>query len=122
MLDPFAQLFQHPRTRIRHGLQSLMSRILPMMHRSSQHCWQLLHPFAHHCQHCWLNNVGSWSCSRGSKTNPNFQLVNKPSPRAVLRDQSRQSFTVVIDNTLYHLLVKNKKEEGWGFEKRGGAH
>ena len=40
MLDPFAQLFQH--------------------------CWELLHPFAHHCQHarnnsqhCWRNNVGS---------------------------------------------------------------
>ena len=34
---------------------------------------------AHHCKHCWLSNVGSWSCSRGSKTNPNFPLVNKPS-------------------------------------------
>ena len=40
MLDQFAQLFQH--------------------------CWELLHPFAHHCQHarnnsqhCCANNVGS---------------------------------------------------------------
>ena len=73
---------------------------------------------AHHCQHCWLNNVGSWPCSRGSKTNPNFQLVNKPSAGAVLRDQSRRSFTVVIDNTVYHLLMKNKKGEGRGFKKR----
>ena len=31
-----------------------------------QHCWELLHPFAHHCQHrhnnsqhCWPSNVGS---------------------------------------------------------------
>ena len=31
-----------------------------------QHCWELLHPFAHHCQdgrnniqHRWPNNVGS---------------------------------------------------------------
>ena len=28
------------------GLQSLMGCILPMMHCRSQHCWQLLHPFA----------------------------------------------------------------------------
>ena len=73
---------------------------------------------AHHCQHCWLNNVGSWPCSRGSKTNPNFQLVNKPSAGAVFRDQSRRSFTVVIVNTVYHLLMKNKKGEGRGFKKR----
>ena len=39
---------------------------LHMMHCSSQHCWELLHPFAHHCQqghgksqHCEPNNVGS---------------------------------------------------------------
>ena len=73
---------------------------------------------AHHCQHCWLNNVGSWPCSRGSKTNPNFQLVNKPSAGAVFRDQSRRSFTVVIVNTVYHLLMTNKKGEGRGFKKR----
>ena len=53
--------------RITHGLQRLMGRILPMMHCRSQHCWELLHPFAHHCQHacnnsqhCWPNNVGSF--------------------------------------------------------------
>ena len=40
--------------------------ILPTMQCRSQHCWELLHPFAHHCQHarnnsqhCWRNNVGS---------------------------------------------------------------
>ena len=39
---------------------------LHMMHCRSQHCWELLHPFAHHCQqghgksqHCEPNNVGS---------------------------------------------------------------
>ena len=32
--------------------------ILPTMHCRSQHCWELLHPFAHHCQHP-RNNVGS---------------------------------------------------------------
>ena len=43
-----------------------MGCTLPTMHRGSQHCWELLHPFAHHCQHarsnsqhCWRNNVGS---------------------------------------------------------------
>ena len=68
MLDPFSQLFQHcwPRTLITHGLQRLMGCILPTMHCRSQDCWELLHPFAHHCQHarnnsqhCWRNNVGS---------------------------------------------------------------
>ena len=36
------------------------------MHCRSQHYWELLNPFAHHCQHarnnsqyCWRNNVGS---------------------------------------------------------------
>ena len=44
----------------------LMGCMLPTMHCRSQHCWELLHPFAHHCQrgrnnsqHCWRNNVGS---------------------------------------------------------------
>ena len=42
--------------------------ILPTMHCRSQHCRELLHPFADHCQHahnnsqhCWRNNVGSCS-------------------------------------------------------------
>ena len=55
-----------PRKRITHGLQSRMGCILPMMHCRFQHCWELLHPFAHHCQHgchnflhCWPNKVGS---------------------------------------------------------------
>ena len=49
-------------------------------------------------------NLGS--CSRGSKTNLNFQLVNKPSwssPHEVL-----QSWLI---NTVYHLLDKNNKGE-----------
>ena len=70
MLDPFAQLFQHcwgyaHSLRITHGLQRLMGFILPRYRAGpSQHCWELLHPFAHHCQHapnnsqhCWRNNV-----------------------------------------------------------------
>ena len=36
--------------RITHGLQRLMGCILPTMHCRSQHCWELLHLFAHHCQ------------------------------------------------------------------------
>ena len=55
-----------PRTLITHGLQRLMGCILPTMHCRSQHCWELLHPFAHHCQHgrnnsqrCWPTSVGS---------------------------------------------------------------
>ena len=45
--------------------QRLMGCILPTVHCRSQHYWELLHPFAHHCQHarnnsqhCWRNNVG----------------------------------------------------------------
>ena len=36
---------------IAHGLQRLMGCILPTMHCRSQHCCELLHPFAHQCQH-----------------------------------------------------------------------
>ena len=35
-----------PRTLIMHGLQRLTGCILPTMHCRSQHCWELLHPFA----------------------------------------------------------------------------
>ena len=54
------------RTHIRHRLQRLTGCILPTMHCRSQHCWELLHLFAHHCQHVrnnsqhyWRNHVGS---------------------------------------------------------------
>ena len=57
------------------------------------------------------------SSSRGSKTNPNFQLVNKPSwigPHKVLQ-------LSLIDTVLY-LLVKNKKRGGGGMAvKREGG-
>ena len=45
-----------PRTLITHCLQRLMSSILPTMHCKSQHCWKLLHPFAHHCNHARNNS------------------------------------------------------------------
>ena len=58
------------RTRITRGLQRLMGCNLPMMQCSPQHCWELFHPFAQHCQHgrnnsqhCWANNVGSFCVS-----------------------------------------------------------
>ena len=54
------------RTLITHGLQRLVGCILPTIHCRSQHCRELLHPFAYHCQHahnnsqhCCANNVGS---------------------------------------------------------------
>ena len=70
MLDPFSHLFQHccswPRMRITQWYTPFRDH--PTMHCRSQHCWELLHPFAHHCckernnsQHCWPNNVGSCS-------------------------------------------------------------
>ena len=66
MLDPFAQLFQHcwgHARSLRMDYKDLWT--YPTMHCRSQHCWELLHPFAHLCQHarnnsqhCWRNNVG----------------------------------------------------------------
>ena len=41
---------------ITQGLQRLMGCILPTMLYRSQHCWELLHPFAHHCQHARNNS------------------------------------------------------------------
>ena len=41
--------------------QRLMGCILPTMHCRSQHCWELLHPFAHHCQHA---GVVAFVCSQ----------------------------------------------------------
>ena len=68
MLDPSSHLFQHcccwPRMRITQGYTPFRDH--PTMHCRSQHCWELLHPFAHHCcnernnsQHCLPNNFGS---------------------------------------------------------------
>ena len=51
MLDPSSHLFQHcccwPRMRITQGYTPFRDH--PTMHCRSQHCWELLHPFAHHC-------------------------------------------------------------------------
>ena len=37
-----------------------MAFIPPTMHCSSQHCWELLHPFAYHYQHERNNSQQSW--------------------------------------------------------------
>ena len=63
MLDPFAQLsptLLGPRKRITHGLQSLTGCILPTIYCRSQHYWELLRPFAHHCQHGRNNFQHCW--------------------------------------------------------------
>ena len=69
MLEPFctARLtFLGPRALITKGFQRVMGCILPTMQCRPQHCWDMLHPFAHHCQHgrnnfqhCWPSNVES---------------------------------------------------------------
>ena len=67
--------------------------ILPTIHCRSQHCWKLLHPFAHHCQqagnnsqHCCANNVGScasvctqpyWLISRSTITFHRYFLCSR---------------------------------------------
>ena len=75
MLDPFAQLFKHCWSHA-HALHTVY-KVLWVV--SFSHCLELLHPFAHHCQHrrnnsqhCWPNNV--WSCcvcvGSGVQTDP----------------------------------------------------
>ena len=66
---------------ITRGLQRLMGCILPTMHCGSQHCWELLHPFVHHCQHarnnsqhCWRNIVGSCCIRLYTTANTEQQL------------------------------------------------
>ena len=60
----------------------------------------------------------SWrSCSGGSKTNLNFQLVNKTSQ--ISPHELLQSWLV---NTFNHLLVKNNNGEGRGLKRRGSRH
>ena len=51
-----------------------MGCIHPMMHYRSQHCWELLQPYAHLCQYernnsqqCWADIVGS-CCNRTHTT------------------------------------------------------
>ena len=64
------------------GSQRPMGCILPTMHCKSQTCWELLHPFAHHCQHarnnsqhCWRNNVGQiFFAEFAQKKNEKFQV------------------------------------------------
>ena len=39
--------------------------ILPTMHCRSQSCWELLHPFAHHCQHARNNSQHCYATMMG---------------------------------------------------------
>ena len=78
MLDQFAQLLQncwgHARTSHMVSLEFTKSYGLYPFHDDvcsrSQHCWELLHLFAHHCQHggnnskhFLCNNVGNYCIS-----------------------------------------------------------
>ena len=67
---------------ITHGLQRLMGCILPTMHWRSQHCWELLHPFSHHCQHARNNpqqedNGMTWCFSLSRKRDFSKKLQEK---------------------------------------------
>ena len=71
MLDLFAQLFPTllgPHTPFTHVFQGLMGCILLTMHCRSQHCWELLHPFAHHCKHGHKNSHHCWSNTNNVKS------------------------------------------------------
>ena len=62
-----------------------------------------------------LKYNGWTSCSRGSKTNPNVQLVNKLSWIS-----SHEVLQLRLINTVYHLFVKDNKGEGRGLKRDGG--
>ena len=72
-----------PLTCITYALQSLMGFILHTMHCSSQHCWDLLHPFVHHYQHgrnsspTMLGVVASLSFSFSNTKTRNSQLLRQ---------------------------------------------
>ena len=70
-----------PRTLITHGLQRLMGCILRTMHCRSQHCWELLHLFAHHCQHARNNSQA-------------FFVATAPKDGA-LRSSQNKLFTII---------------------------
>ena len=60
---------------------SIPTRQLPTL--LAQHCWELLHPFPHHCQyqrdnsqHCWPNIVGSCCIRLHTTTNTNATTPN----------------------------------------------
>ena len=67
--DPFAQLFQHRWGHAR-SLRMVYKDVwvvsFPRCTAASQHCWELLHPFAHHCQHarCCVLSARSLRMSR----------------------------------------------------------
>ena len=82
-----------------HCLQRLIGCILPTMHCRSQHCWELLHPFADHyqharnnSQHCWHNNVGS-CCVR-----LHAALKNTGCTLSIVRDGEFSSSKQVLEN------------------------
>ena len=67
MLDPFVQLLQHcwGHARVLHmvSLEFTKSYGLYPSQKAMrvQNCWELLHPFAHHCQHRCNNSQHCWA-------------------------------------------------------------
>ena len=109
------------------SFQSRISCILPTIHCRSQHCWESLRLFVHHCQHgrnnsqhCWANNVGScclclhvaqeyWKKldldENGTKISWNlFQRVHKETNLRALCCENRQLY--VRDPKNPHFQIK----------------
>ena len=67
MLDPFAQLLQHfwGHARVLHVVSFEYAKsygLYPSQNALQvQHCWELLHSFAHHCQHGPNNSQHCWA-------------------------------------------------------------
>ena len=83
---------------ITHGLQRLMGCILPTMHCRSQHCWELLHPFAN--THATTLNIVGATMLGAVASRLHAALVSK------LKDES------LLPNLIdVAVLLKNKN--GW---------
>ena len=81
ILDPFAQLFQHcwSHALALHIVSKVIGHTLPRMHCRSQHCLELLHLFAHHCQHGRSNSQHTLPSPVGRRVSsspfPVFKMV-----------------------------------------------
>ena len=60
-------------------------RTLPTMHCRSQHCWELLHLFSHHCQHGRSNSQHTLPPLVGRRVSPSPFSVLRPSAFAKSR-------------------------------------
>ena len=80
---------------ITHGLQRLMGCILPTMHCRSQHCWELLHPFAN--THATTLNIVGATMLGAVASRLHAALVSKLKDESLLPNLIDVAFNVYND-------------------------